>query len=173
LAANGALQGKTIDEWYLARELSALIGEHPAVRVYVYDLLKTPPSTGALSLLARSVAEEPDEDGLVLLVKLENELQISFAGSRAIQGVVTKDVPIENRKDVYNVVPIPAVELRRKLLAMTSDGGATDAAARCLIEIDEIRDEYGLPEGEPRHPDLASGRPWPMMTIGSQAAGKH
>jgi hypothetical protein len=127
LAANGALQGKTIDDWHLARELSALIGEHPAVRIYVYDLLKNRPGTGALSLLARSVAQNPDEDGLMLLIELENELQISFAGPRAIQGVVTKDVPIE----------------------------------------------YGLPEGEPRHPDLASGRPWPMMAVDPYAAGKH
>jgi hypothetical protein len=61
-------------------------------------------------------------------------------------------------------IAVPAVELRRKLLAMTTDGGSTDFAARCLNLIDKIRDDYGAPESEPRHPDLASGKAWPIMT---------
>ena len=73
-------------------------------------------------------------------------------------------MPAEDWKGAYNVVPIPAVELRRKLLAMTTDGGPSDAAARCLNGIDRIRDDYGAPETEPRHPDLKSGKPWPIMT---------
>jgi hypothetical protein len=46
---------------------------------------------------------------------------------------------------------------------MTTDGGPTDVAARCLNQIDKIRDEYGAPDSEPRHPDLASGKRWPIM----------
>ncbi len=69
-----------------------------------------------------------------------------------------------NWKDAYDVLPVPAVELRRKLLVLTTDGGPTDAAARCLNEIDKMRDRYGTPESEPRHPDLASGKAWPIMT---------
>jgi hypothetical protein len=70
--------------------------------------------------------------------------------------------PAENWKGAYDIVPIPAVGLRRKLLAMRTDGRPSDAAARCLNVIDEIRDEYGAPETEPRHPDLKSGKPWPI-----------
>jgi len=29
--------------------------------------------------------------------------------------------------------------------------------------IDELRDDYGSVEGEPRHPDIESGRPWPIV----------
>jgi hypothetical protein len=46
---------------------------------------------------------------------------------------------------------------------MTTDGGRHDAAARVLREIDRVRDENGAPEEEPRHPDLASGKPWPIL----------
>jgi hypothetical protein len=45
---------------------------------------------------------------------------------------------------------VPAVKLRQKLLAMTTSGGEDDPAARCLNFIDELRDEYGAPEAEPR-----------------------
>jgi hypothetical protein len=41
---------------------------------------------------------------------------------------------------------------------------ASDPAARCLNAIDKTRDEYGGPEAEPRHPDLTSGKPWPILT---------
>lgn len=46
---------------------------------------------------------------------------------------------------------------------MTADGGPRDSAARVLRKIDRVRDESGAPEGEPRHPDLASGKPWPIL----------
>jgi hypothetical protein len=47
---------------------------------------------------------------------------------------------------------------------MTGTGGRDDPAARCLKLIDKLRDEYGAPESEPRHPDLASGKQWPILT---------
>jgi len=31
--------------------------------------------------------------------------------------------------------------------------------------IDKTRDDYGTPESEPRHPDLASGKAWPITTL--------
>ena len=67
------------------------------------------------------------------------------------------------------MLPVAATELRRKLLALTTDGGQADAAARVLREIDRLRDEFGAPEDEPRHPDLASGKPWPILSPGSDA----
>ena len=73
-------------------------------------------------------------------------------------------MPAENREGAYNIVPVPAVELRQKLLAMTGSGGIDDPAARCLNLVDKLRDDYGAPESEPRHPDLASGRRWPILT---------
>ena len=76
---------------------------------------------------------------------------------------MTKRVPIPNTLDSYNVVPVPAVELRRKLLVLTTDADLGRAAARYLSELDEIRDESGAPESEPRHPDLASGLTWPLI----------
>ncbi len=38
-----------------------------------------------------------------------------------------------------------------------------DVATRYLNQIDKIRDDYGSPDSELRHPDLASGKPWPIM----------
>lgn len=134
------------------------------MRAYVYDLLKDGPTSEQLASLASALAEDPDADGVLMLIDFEIRTGRSFMGWQAVQNAVTEHIPAENWKGAYNIVPVPAVELRRKLLAMTGSGGKDDPAASCLNLIDKLRDEYGAPESEPRHPDLASGRSWPILT---------
>lgn len=164
LTVSGTLDGKSYQGWRWQRELAGLISEFSEVRAYVYDLLKDGPTTMQLALLASAVAEEPEADGILMLIDFEMKTGRSFMTWRSIQSAVTEYVPAENWEGAYNVVPVPAAELRRKLLARTSSGGKDDPAARCLNLIDKLRDEYGAPESEPRHPDLASERPWPILT---------
>jgi hypothetical protein len=164
LTVSGALEGKSYDGWHWQRELGGLISEFSEVRTYVYDLLKAGPTTKQLALLTSAVAEDPGTDGILMLIDFEMKTGRSFMTWQSIQSVATEHVPAENWEGAYNVVPVPAVELRRKLLAMTGTGGRDDPAARCLKLIDKLRDEYGAPESEPRHPDLASGKQWPILT---------
>lgn len=164
LTANGMLDGKSFNGWHWWRELGVLIAKFPEVRRHVYGLLKEGAMSRPLALLAQAVSESPDTEGLLLLINIENKLKKPLLAWGTIENVVTEHVPVENWSGAYNVVSVPAVKLRQELLAMTMDGGPTDAAARCLIAIDVIRDEHGTPLSEPRHPDLASGKPWPIMT---------
>ncbi|WP_229202691.1 NACHT domain-containing protein [Rhizobium rhizogenes] len=164
LTVSGAFDGKSYDGWHWQRELGGLISEFPKVRAYVYDLLKDGPTSEQLASLASALAEDPDADGVLMLIDFEIRTGRSFMGWQAVQNAVTEHIPAENWKGAYNIVPVPAVELRRKLLAMTGSGGKDDPAASCLNLIDKLRDEYGAPESEPRHPDLASGRSWPILT---------
>jgi hypothetical protein len=147
----------------LALSLRFTIGEHPELRTRVYQLLREGVATPGLALLAQAAAEAPDVEGLLLLIKLETEYKRSFAFWRAIEKVVIERKPSDSWKGAADFVPVPALELRAKLLAMTIDGGAADVAARCLNQIDKMRGEYGTPDSEPRHPDLASGKRWPIM----------
>lgn len=163
LTISGALDGRSDDGWRRQRELGALISEFIEIRTYVYNLLKGGPITKQLVLLAGAIAEAPDTDGTLLLIDFEISTGRSFVTWQSIQNAVTEHVPAENWEGAFNVVPVSAVELRRKLLAKTGCGGGDDPAARCLNLIDKLRDEYGAPESEPRHPDLASGRPWPIL----------
>ncbi len=162
---------KTTDDWRLARELGNLITTHPDLRAHVYSLLQGGPITRGLAMLARTVAENPDEDGLLLLVKFEKEQKFGFVGWQTVERVVTEHVPAEDWPGAYNIVPVPAGDLRQKLFALITDGGLADAAARCLRLIDQYRDEHGMPEAEPRHPDLASGKPWPTLQPSPDAEG--
>ena len=162
LTASGALSGKSANDWHWGRELGGLISEFAEVRAYVYKLLKDGPLSNNLALLANAVAQAPGTEGLLMLIDFEMKTGRSFLTWQSIQSAVTEHVPSENWKGAYNVVPVPAIELRQKLLGMAMGGRANDPAARCLSLIDEFRDDYGAPESEPRHPDLASCKPWPI-----------
>ncbi len=164
LVATGALEGAAGDRWHIAPEIAGLIAKFPELRSHVYVLLEKAVNTQGVAVLAHAVEESPDSEGLLLLVRREGERKTTLPSWRAVENVVTEHIPAEGWKGAYNVVPIPAVELRRKLLAMTTDGGPRDAAARCLRLIDQLRDEYGAADSEPRHPDLQSGKAWPVMT---------
>lgn len=164
LTVSSALDGRSYDGWHWKRELGGLISEFPEVQAYVHDLLKDGPTTKQLASLADAVTEDPGTDGVLMLIDFEKRTGRSCVGRQAVESVVCEHVPAEGWEGAYNVVPVEATELRRKLLATTGSGGRDDPAARCLNLIDKLRDEYGAPESEPRHPDLASGRPWPILT---------
>lgn len=56
----------------------------------------------------------------------------------------------------------PSNELRVRLFRMAiNDDKRRKSAFRLLGQIEAWRLEHGRPTGEPRHPDLASGHPWP------------
>jgi hypothetical protein len=161
-AMDGKLETRGHDSWHMAKEIASLLGSHPELRAHAYPLLKEG-APEKVDWLAHVVAEDADVDGLLLLVQLESKHKRSLISWRTIQSVVTKHVPSEHWKGALEVVPVSSGDLRRKLLALTTDGGVHDAASRVLTQIDKMRDDYGSPEGELRHPDLASGRPWPIM----------
>jgi hypothetical protein len=171
LTVRGAF-GQTTNDWSLTRELGTLIAAHPDLRSHVNRLLKDSPIIPGLEMLARAIAEYPDEDGLLLLTRFEKELKRTFVTRRTIDRLVTEYVPIDDWEGAYNVVPVPVGGLRQKLLSLTTDGSPADAAARWLRQIDWIRDEHGIPEGEPRHPDMASGKPWPILQPDPDATAK-
>jgi hypothetical protein len=158
------LEGKidARDSWHTGQEIAGLLNTHSELREYAYGLLKDGTSR-KIAFLAEAVADIDDPDALPLLVELENKLKRSLISWRTVQGAVTEHVPSEHWRGAFDVLPVAATELRKKLLARTTDGGPQDSAARVLREIDRVRDENGAPEEEPRHPDLASGKPWPIM----------
>ena len=168
LVALGMVDGG--GRWPVVRYLATLIERHPELRAHVYGWLREAPDPGGTRLLAGAVAENPDEDGLWVLMELEAHSGIGVSRT-TLEAVTTARVPVEDRNGTYTIVAVPAADLRRKLLGMVTDGDGTDAATRHLTEIDVIRDEYGAPEDEPRHPDLGSGKGWPITTGDLRASG--
>nr|WP_321440569.1 hypothetical protein [uncultured Hyphomonas sp.] len=171
LVLNGTIQNDGHGGWHMAEVLGDLLNAHAELRTEAYATLKAGDHP-RLKVLIRAVAETVDPEGLLLLIELENKLEQKFVSWRTIQRAITDHVPSEQWKGAFDVIPVSATELRAKLLAMTTDGGKTDAAARTLRTIQNFRDDYGAPEDEPRHPDLASGNPWPILTPDPEASAR-
>jgi hypothetical protein len=70
----------------------------------------------------------------------------------------------EERSFAAIVLTDKAQQLRKELFGMVQGNTPTAQLAwKCLTRVDELRDEYGPVESEPRHPDITSGRPWPTL----------
>lgn len=137
--------------------------EHVEVRKYVYDRLSAATEWVGETLLALAVAENPDEQGFWILFRQESVHGARFITNLTIEKLLTTSTPVDAKRGVSSIDPSPAILLRRGLLARVTDGGPSDLAARYLREVDEIRSIYGAPDSEPRHPDIASGKPWPIV----------
>lgn len=164
LTVKGELGAKGIDGWQWHRRLAELTAEHPEVRNYIRELLKDGPLTQQLYPIAHILAENPDIDELLMLTEIEAKAGRPLVTSASIENVVTAKMPSEDWQGAFSIVPVWATKLRQGLLALAAKGGPRHPATRHLIEIDEIRDRHGAPESEPRHPDLLSGKLWPLLT---------
>jgi hypothetical protein len=70
----------------------------------------------------------------------------------------------EEQTGWYEEFGVPLIDLRKSLFELVLRGGSEAVLAdRCLTYIDEQRDEYGRPEGEPRHPNITAGKAWPVV----------
>lgn len=163
LAIAGTLNGGGVDVWQMGNELAGLLRRHSELRATAYQALQSRPQTPGHALLVRAVVDAPDEEGLMILLALEKDGGNPAVAVQMVGRLVSKQVPSDTWKGAFDVLPVAATSIRKRLLAMTEDGEPTDSAARCLRQIDSMRDELGIPEAEPRHPDLASGKPWPIL----------
>jgi hypothetical protein len=144
--------------------LAGTMAVNADLRREVYERFSTVEPDASRAALAYVIMQAPDAEGLVLVVQDLVRTGKPFPSGQwqAIEKIVTRHELVEDSSSTYVVHPVAVGDLRKSLLGMVTNGGKQDAAATCLTIIDDIRDEYGAAYGEPRHPDLASGRPWPM-----------
>jgi hypothetical protein len=152
------------DSWHLARQIAPLVRKYSDLEA---DLRK---SYGQMvdgpgrKLIESLFGETGDGDDLIAMVKSYIATRQTYDGqlARALRGATLWHEPVAGSENYYNVRPASVANLRKFLFDLTigkADGEAL--ALRCLMEIDELRDEHGIAAGDPRHPDIRSERPWP------------
>ncbi|MFD0986146.1 NACHT domain-containing protein [Methyloligella solikamskensis] len=157
-------RGSSIDTWHLARQLASLARENEEVRLELqtrYAQAEGP----ALEIVERALAEIADRSIVMMIVgqhtdfgrKLDRNLR------DALETVVTARQPVEHWQGAFEIIPAPATELRKDLFELLSGTPEEQELANdCLTYIDKLRDEHGRPDLEPRHPNIFSGKPWPI-----------
>ena len=111
------------------------------------------------------LAKSPDESVVLAMVRSYSKRGKPFDRTlgAAIEGVALERRPAPGWQGAYETYRVAVPELRRKLFAMTGDNSEEGRlAAACLTALDELRDEYGYVDSEPRHPDIEAGRSWPL-----------
>jgi len=167
LISSAALpQGQeSYDGWRLSNELAGLIHANPVLRQELlqrYADLK--PGKGR-SILEQAVVELATPDGLMAMIKVYAAEKRPFDGalSRMLERIALGKQPVSESPDAYELYSVDVSNLRKQLFAMLN-GPEANVAEACLTAIDELRDEHGRADSEPRHPDLTTGCPWPQIT---------
>jgi hypothetical protein len=158
--------GIALDRWTLSERLANGMRAHADFRAEVYRRYKSLPPTQAKFVLEHAIAEVADTEGVMLLVRDHVALDRPFDGllRSAITHAATGQRPSADWVGANEVFSVPIPELRKRLFGMIQDNVAVSRlASQCLAVIDELREDYGPPESEPRHPDIDSGRPWPLV----------
>ncbi|MFY9836771.1 MAG: hypothetical protein WAK55_09925 [Xanthobacteraceae bacterium] len=85
--------------------------------------------------------------------------------SHAVRKVALGQRPIEGWVEgAYEEFSVSLASFRQQLFALAvGDGPEAALAERCLTSIEKLRDEHGRVADEPRHPDISSGRRWPLL----------
>ncbi len=157
------------DVWWLSRKLAAAMQANGDFRIEVYRQYERAADGPGSGMLESAIVEAADEEGVLLLVRKHAAQGKSFPSDlqRAIEHAAVGKRPSEDWAGASETFAVAVPKLRKVLFEMTETDTAEGRLAKeCLIAIDEIRDEYGPAESEPRHPDIDSGRPWPTIDRG-------
>jgi hypothetical protein len=153
------------DRWWLTRKLGRTMQEDTDFRADIYRQYESSSGGIATELLEGAIAESADETGVLVLVQNHVRRAEPYSGSieAAIRHAVIDEQPSRDWADAKELFGIAVPSLRKKLFGLIQ-GNTPEAqlAWKSLTRIDELRDDYGPVESEPRHPDIESGRPWPI-----------
>ena len=150
----------------LARKLAIGMTEDETVRCGVYERYERDPSGPAGRVLEYAIAEAPDDDGILLLIRsyAAQGRRTLDALEPAIRHLAVGLRPSEMFQGAEEQFSIDIAALRHRLFALFLRGDAdAQLAGDCLTLIDDLRDEHGWAESEPRHPDITADRPWPTV----------
>ena len=168
LIRNGAFAaaGRT-DTTTLSKKLARCIQSHEDLRREIYEQYVALPRGRDKAIVERAISEAADIKAIMMLVKSYAAQKKPFDGTlyESLRHVLIEERPSPRWGGIQELFGIPTPELRQKLFGLVSeDSAVSDLAVACLNAIDDIREHYGEAESEPRHPDIKTGRPWPIIT---------
>lgn len=155
-----------IDAWTLYRKLAGVMRIDERFRAEVYQLYESDTCGAGCGILEMAIAEAADEAGVLLVIRNYARQGKPFPGvlHAAIRQAAVGERPSDDWVGATVRFSLDVSGLRKELFKMISSGSAEASLAKqCLIAIDEVRDEHGAPDSEPRHPDIQSGQPWPIV----------
>jgi hypothetical protein len=169
-AIEGRLDGRGagggVDAWRLAQQLAQFARTFPSIKTALIQRYTEMPSGQAKSILEAGLAEVVDPQIIVVLIESYAADRRSMDGRlyNAVRNLAVGRRPSDRVPGAYEQFGVPLTVFRKDLFELMQAGnGRSGLAEAALNVIDEIRDEAGRPENEPRHPVIESGIPWPRL----------
>lgn len=157
----------TVDAWHVGQQLIGYVQKFPELRHELKKRYKESQAHRVRAILENFFSEKADNDDLIAMIKSYAANGQNFDGTvaRAVECVTLDRIRAAGSSNSYNIYPASVAELRKTLFALLNDSPReAGLARRCLERIDHLRDEHGFAAGDPRHPDIMTGRHWPPET---------
>lgn len=147
-------------------ELAGIMKIMPDGEAQLIERFKQATTNSQRAFLAAVIAEYGSDSSFLTLAKDPDGRVVANQRLRnTLTELTYRKDPVSADGNHYELVPVNAAALRSELFALSASEEADVAsfAIRCLEMIDNLRDEYGGIDTEPRHPDISTGRPWPAL----------
>jgi hypothetical protein len=154
------------DTWRPGEAMSRLATLDPSFRhelIRVYDDSRY---SACRNFIEQSLAKSPSCESLLAALKRYAAEGTGFNASLevSIENLALQEIPSKTWPGAHEIHSLDVGPLRKSLFEMTASATAESLlAVECLDVIDNLRDEHGKPESEPRHPDIDANRPWPLV----------
>ena len=153
-----------LDGWRLGQHLGEFAKRFPAFRAEMLERYQMMAPGVPKGIVERALIEIVNADILMVLFRSYAADKRPFDGAlrEAIRNVAVGRRPAADWPGAFEEFSVPLTALRKHLFdLMVANNEQSALAEACLIKIEKLRDRHGRIEGEPRHPDIDSGRPWP------------
>lgn len=151
------------DRHKVARELSTFVRLQPALRSDLLERYKNaePPMR---EVLEEALLEVSDAETVMVVIREMGKRGEKYDHRlrQVLRELALGKAPSSRWANAFEQFSVELTAFREQLFSMMADPGLRDIAKSCLEEIDQLRDEYGRVNDEPRHPNIAAGRPWPQ-----------
>jgi hypothetical protein len=148
----------------LSPTLARWAQKYPLVRASMLARYRTLPPGDIREAIEMAFNDFVDEDIFIALFDAHvNDPYLTPGVANAIRTLAIGRIPSKEWLGAYEESASPLTGLRARLFAMLpANNHRAHLAEQCLIAIEEHRDHRGRVNNEPRHPDIATGRPWPL-----------
>jgi hypothetical protein len=151
---------------HLADHLAQIALKFPAIKAEMLRRYEGPDAGRGRDVLKRALVQLADPEVILALIRGFAAAGRPYGGglANAIREIAVGRRPVADWPNAFEYFTVPLTDLRRQLFGLAVAGGPQSSLAEsCLVAIDELRDEHGRVDEEPRHPDIASGRAWPIL----------
>ncbi|KQK29564.1 hypothetical protein ARD30_16420 [Bosea thiooxidans] len=176
-AIDGTLAGRNgLSSWHLAKHLCDFARKYPSFSKDLLKCYEEQSHAKAKDLIEAVFVESPTPKTVLKILERYSKEGKPFGGAlpAALRNLAIERRAVAELSGAYEEHGAPLADFRKRLFHMASSTDHQAQLARASLNfIDELRDEIGRPDSEPRHPDIDSDKSWPILDYNEHSSSDH